>query len=97
MSSIDTQYDLPEQEKVIKMGPSSLVILLCIKKTVFAKSEFLSTDILNENIPRKFSGNWLGYQLIWRYENQDSKNILSINILSRYLKYKEIFFFNKSS
>ena len=83
MSSIDTQYDLPEREKLIKMGPSSLVILLFIKKPVFAKSEFLSIDILNDNIPGKFSGNWLGYQLIWRNENQDSTNIVSNGILSR--------------
>ena len=83
MSSIDTQYDLPEREKVIKMGPSSLVILFFIKKPVFAKSDFLSIDILNDNIPGKFSGNWLGYQLIWRNENQDSTNIVSNGILSR--------------
>jgi len=56
-SSIETQYDLPEREKLIKMGPSSLVILLCIKKTAFSKSDFLSIDILNDNIPGKFSGN----------------------------------------
>ena len=57
MSSIDTQYDLAEWEKIIKMGPSSLVILFFIKKPVFAKSDFLSIDILNDNIPGKFSGN----------------------------------------
>ena len=68
-----------------------------VKKNRFVNSDFLWIDILNDNIPGKFSGNWLGYQLIWRYENQDSINILSINILSRQQKYKEIFFFNKSS
>ena len=57
MSSIDTQYELPEREKLIKMGLSSLVILFFIKKPVFAKSDFLSIDILNDNIPGKFSGN----------------------------------------
>ena len=56
-SSIKTHNGLPEQEKVIKMGPSSIDDSFVQQKNVFVNSDFLSIDILNDNIPGKFSGN----------------------------------------
>ena len=56
-SSNDTQNVLPEQEKVIKMGPSFIDDSFVQLKKRFVNSDFLSIDILNENIPGKFSGN----------------------------------------
>ena len=40
-SSIDTQYVLPEHEKVIKMGPSSIEDSFVRKKKRFVNSDFL--------------------------------------------------------
>ena len=40
-SSIKTHYGLPEQEKVIKMGPSSIEDSFVQQKNLFVNSDFL--------------------------------------------------------